>query len=133
MEKEIATLKEKLVSGNKPDGLKTEMQKVGDTSLLVEKLEGVDPKLMRAYIDNAKNQMQSGIVVAGAAENGKVFLAVGVTKDLVGQYHAGNIIGKLAEIVGGKGGGRPDMAQAGGTKPELLDQALESVSNIIQN
>ncbi|MGV7220294.1 MAG: alanine--tRNA ligase [Nitrospinales bacterium] len=133
MEKEIATLKEKLVSGKKSDGLKTEVQKIGNTSLLVEKLEGVDPKLMRSYIDNAKNQMQSGIVVAGATENGKVFLAVGVTKDLIDKYHAGNIIGKLAEIVGGKGGGRPDMAQAGGTKPELLDQALESVSNIIQN
>jgi len=131
MEKEIAALKEKLVSGKKSGDIKADIQKIGDASVLIKKLEGVDPKLMRTFIDNAKNQIGSGIIVAGAAENGKVFLAVGVTKDLVGQYHAGKIIGKVAEIVGGKGGGRPDMAQAGGTKPERLDQALASVPDII--
>ena len=133
MEKEIAALKEKLVGGKKSDNLKNDIQKIGDISVLIKRLEGVDPKIMRTFIDNAKNQIGSGIVVAGAAENGKVFLAVGVTKDLVSQRHAGKIIGKLAEIVGGKGGGRPDMAQAGGTKPERLDHALESVLTIIQS
>ena len=92
----------------------------------------MDPKTLRAFIDNAKNQIQSGIVVAGCAENGKVFLAVGVTNDLTGKYHAGKIIGRVAERVGGKGGGRADLAQAGGTQPELLDKALESVPKIIK-
>lgn len=132
MEKEITAFKEKLVSGKGAPNLKDEAQKVDDVSLLVKKLEGMDPKTLRTFIDNAKNQIQSGIVVAGCAVNGKVFLAAGVTNDLTGKYHAGKIIGRVAERVGGKGGGRPDMAQAGGTQPELLDKALVSVPEIIK-
>jgi len=133
LEKQVASLKEKMVSG-KANGssLEDDAQKVGDVTLLVKKLDGVDAKTMRSFIDTAKNQLKSVVVVAGTADNGKVLLAAGVTKDLVDRFHAGNILGKVAEVVGGKGGGRPDMAQAGGSKPEKLDEALEMVPSIIQ-
>jgi len=133
LEKQVASLKEKMVSG-KANGssLEDEVQKIGDVSLLVKKLEGVDAKTLRTFIDNAKNQLKSVVVVAGAADNGKVLLAAGVTKDLTDRYHAGNILKKVAEVVGGKGGGRPDMAQAGGSKPEKLDEALGLVPSLLK-
>ena len=133
LEKQVASLKEKMVSG-KANGssLEDEVQKIGDVSLLVKKLEGVDAKILRSFIDNAKNQLKSVIVVVGAADNGKVILAAGVTKDLTDRYHAGNILKKVAEVVGGKGGGRPDMAQAGGSKPEKLDEALGMVPSLLK-
>ena len=68
-----------------------------------------------------------------AAENNKVILAAGVTKDLTDRYHAGNLLKGVAAIVGGKGGGRPDMAQAGGTQPEKLDEALAAVPGLLKN
>jgi len=105
---------------------------VEGASVLVKKLEGMDPKTLRVFIDNAKNKIKSGIVVAGCAANGKVFLAAGVTEDLTGRFHAGNILKDVAAIVGGRGGGRPDLAQAGGSKPEMLDEALKQVPQIIR-
>ncbi|MCH7624206.1 MAG: alanine--tRNA ligase, partial [Nitrospinae bacterium] len=114
-EKEIARLKEKLVSG-KGSGLLDNVKKIGDISLLVKRVEGMDPKTLRTFIDNAKNQIQSGVIVVGTATNGKVMLAAGVTKDLTDRFQAGTIIKEIAGIVGGSGGGRPDMAQAGGTR-----------------
>jgi alanyl-tRNA synthetase len=133
LEKQVASLKEKMVSG-KANGssLEDDVQKIGDVSLLVKKLEGVDAKTLRTFIDNAKNQLKSVVVVAGATDNGKVLLAAGVTKDLEDRYHAGNILKKVAEVVGGKGGGRPDMAQAGGSKPEKLDEALGMVPSLLK-
>ena len=134
MEKEISALKEKLVSGKGgAHDLAAETQTIGGVKVLVKKLEGVDVKTLRTFIDNAKNQMKSGIVVAGATDNGKVILAAGVTHDLTDRYHAGNLLKGVAEIVGGKGGGRPDMAQAGGTQPEKLDEALASVPGLLKN
>ncbi len=133
LEKEITTLKEKLISGKgASSGIQDEVQKLGDVSVLVKKLEGVDAKSLRSFIDNAKNQIKSGIIVAGATSNGKVMLAAGVTKDLTDRFHAGNILKEISKIVGGSGGGRPDMAQAGGTQPEKLDDALQSVFKLLQ-
>ena len=111
-----------------------------EKATLVETAGGHDPrshleilaKTLRTFIDNAKNQLKSVVVVAGAADNGKVLLAAGVTKDLTDRYHAGNILKKVAEVVGGKGGGRPDMAQAGGSKPEKLDEALGLVPSLLK-
>lgn len=132
LEKELAALKEKMVSGNNSgQNLQDDIQTVNGISLLVKKLEGVDAKTLRSFIDNAKNQIQSGVVVAGATDNGKVLLAAGVTPDLVKQYHAGNILKQVAQMVGGNGGGRPDMAQAGGTQPEKLDGALDAVPGLL--
>jgi len=132
MEKEIGALKEKLLSGKGGGAsLKDEVQKIGDVPVLIKKLEGMDPKSMRSFIDNAKNQIQSGVVVAGCADNGKVMLAAGVTNDLTDRFHAGNILKEIAGIVGGSGGGRPDMAQAGGSLPEKLDEALGAARDLI--
>ncbi len=131
MEKEITTLKEKLVSG-KGSADKDEIEKIGDVSLLIKKVEGMDAKTLRTFIDNSKNQIKSGVVVVGSVSDGKVMLAAGVTKDLLDRYQAGNIIKEIATIVGGKGGGRPDMAQAGGNQPENLESALNKVRELIK-
>jgi alanyl-tRNA synthetase len=130
-EKEIAGLKEKLVSG-KNSGLLDGVKKIGDVSLLIKRVEGMDPKTLRAFIDNSKNQIQSGVVVVGTATGGKVMLAAGVTKDLTDRFQAGAIIKEIAGIVGGSGGGRPDMAQAGGTKVDKIDEALAKVETLLE-
>jgi len=131
LEKEIISLKEKMVSGNDSSG-ENDIQKMGDTSLLIKNLEDTDAKTLRTYIDNAKNKLKSGIVVAGSVADGKVAMAAGVTKDLTHRFHAGNIIKEIATIVGGSGGGRPDMAQAGGTQTDKLDEALKRAEEIIK-
>ena len=124
LEKEVSILKEKIISGNEASG-NDNIQKLGDISLLIKNLDGTDAKTLRTYIDNAKNKLKSGIVVVGSVAEGKVALAAGVTKDLTHKFHAGNIIKQIATIVGGSGGGRPDMAQAGGTHINKLDEALK--------
>ena len=131
LEKEITVLKEKMISGNESSE-KDNIQKLGDVSLLIKNLDGTDAKTLRTYIDNAKNKLKSGIVVAGSVTGGKVAMAAGVTKDLTNKFHAGNIIKEIATIVGGSGGGRPDMAQAGGTHTEKLDEALKKAEEIIK-
>ena len=130
LEKEVSALKEKLVSGKESTGT-DDVQKVGEISYLIKKLEGMDAKTLRTFIDNAKNKLKSGVVVVGSVANGKVSMAAGVTKDLTDKYHAGNIIKQIAAIVGGNGGGRPDMAQAGGSKIDKLDEALKKAEELI--
>lgn len=131
LEKEIIALKEKMVSG-KNSSEEEDIQKTGGISMLIKNLDGADAKTLRAYIDNAKNKLKSGIVVAGSVTDGKAAMAAGVTKDLTHKFHAGNIIKEIAAIVGGGGGGRPDMAQAGGTRTEKLDEALKKAEEIIK-
>ena len=109
-----------------------DIQKMGDISFLIKNLDGTDAKTLRTYIDNAKNKLKSGIVVAGSVADGKVAMAAGVTKDLTKKFHAGDIIKEIAVIVGGSGGGRPDMAQAGGTHTDKLDEALKKAEEIIK-
>ena len=131
LEKEITSLKEKMVSGQEstsPD----ELQKMGDISVLIKKIEGMDAKTLRTFIDKTKNQLKSGIIVVGSVSDGKVSMAAGVTKDLTNKYHAGNIIKSIAVIVGGSGGGRPDMAQAGGSQVDKLDEALKKAQELIR-
>ena len=131
MEKEIAALKEKLVSG-KGSELLNDIDKVGELSILVKQFEEMDAKTLRTFIDSAKNQLGSGVIVVGSKADGKVLLAAGVTKDLTKRYHAGNILKEIAGIVGGSGGGRPDMAQAGGTQTEKIGEALAKAKEIIK-
>jgi alanyl-tRNA synthetase len=131
LEKEIISLKEKMVSGSDSSS-EDDIQKIGDASLLIKNLESTDSKTLRTYIDSAKNKLKSGIVVAGSVADGKVAMAAGVTKDLTHRFHAGNIIKEIATIVGGSGGGRPDMAQAGGTHTDKLDEALKRAEEIIK-
>ncbi len=132
MEKEISNLKEKLVSGKGSEN-QDDSEKIGDISLLVKQFDEIDAKTLRSFIDSAKNQIKSGVVVVGSATNGKVLLAAGVTKDLEKRFHAGNILKEIASIVGGSGGGRPDMAQAGGTQTDKLGEALQRAAEIVRN
>jgi alanyl-tRNA synthetase len=90
-----------------------------------------DIKTLRDVGDKLRDKIQSGIILIGSRAGDKAMLLCLVTKDLTKKYHAGNIIKEIAPIVGGSGGGRPDMAQAGGTKPENLQQALERLEQII--
>jgi alanyl-tRNA synthetase len=87
---------------------------------------------MRALVDTLRNKLQSGVIVLGSAENGRVALISAVTKDLAGKIHAGKLVGALAEAVGGKGGGRPDLAEAGGKDSDALPGALDSVYGLIE-
>ncbi|MBL6734805.1 MAG: alanine--tRNA ligase [Shewanellaceae bacterium] len=91
---------------------------------VIEEMHDVDPKSLRHLVDDLKQQLGSGVIVLGSRQQGKVSLIVGVTADLTQQVHAGELVGHLAAAVGGKGGGRPDLAQAGGHQPEQLSAAL---------
>ncbi|MCG9697260.1 alanine--tRNA ligase [Shewanella sp. Isolate11] len=126
LEKELSQLKDKLAAATSAD-LADEAQQVAGVKVLVKKLEGVDAGALRGLQDELKQKLQSGIVVLGIAGDDKVNLIVGVTKDLTAKVKAGELVAMVAAQVGGKGGGRPDMAQAGGNQPAELDTALASV------
>lgn len=130
-DKELAQLKQQMVGQQSNDILKSVTQIAG-INLLVSKLSDTEPKALRGMIDDLKVKLKSGVIVLGVEANGKVNLIVGVTKDLTGTIHAGKLISHLAQQVGGKGGGRPDMAQAGGTDVASLDSALASVETYLQ-
>lgn len=101
---------------------------IAGNKVLVAQLDGVDTKTLRGSVDELKNKLGSGIVVVGAADGEKVSLVAGVTKDLIGKVKAGELVNMVAQQVGGKGGGRPDMAMAGGSNAAALPSALESVN-----
>jgi alanyl-tRNA synthetase len=129
-ELEVESLKSKILtkeSGNLLAGI----QELDGVKLLAKELDAGSPKELREYADRIKEKIGSGIIVLGSKKDNKVMLICVVTKDLTDRFKAGEIIKQLSEVVGGKGGGRPDMAQGGGSKPEELDRALNSVRNII--
>lgn len=132
-DKLLDQLKQQIAS-QKSKNLMDSVQKVNGISLLVTKLSDTEPKALRSMMDDLKVQIKSGVVVLGLEHDGKVNLIVGVTKDLTDKVHAGKLVNYLAQKVGGKGGGRPDMAQAGGTNVDELDACLQSVeSYLIEN
>ncbi len=131
LEKEILLLKEKMAVAESAN-IMGQVKDIGGTKVLVAALEGADNKNLRTMVDNAKNQVGSGIILIANIADGKVGLIAGVTKDLVGKVKAGELVNMVAQQVGGKGGGRPDMAQAGGTNPEALPEALASVEAWIE-
>jgi alanyl-tRNA synthetase len=92
-----------------------------------------NPARLREMADHYKDKLKSGVIVLGAATGDKALLIAAVTKDLTDRYHAGNIVKQVAEIVGGRGGGRPDMAQAGGPNPAKLDEALNIVFKLVES
>jgi alanyl-tRNA synthetase len=132
LEKEVDRLKAKAASDSAEVGADA-VKSVNNTKVLVQKVSVDNPAALRELADRLKEKLKSGIVVLGSVNGPKVFLIVGVTKDLTKRFHAGNIIKPIASTVGGSGGGRPDMAQAGGTKPEKLDAALEKAYKVIEN
>ncbi|MGR5221682.1 alanine--tRNA ligase [Vibrio parahaemolyticus] len=131
LEKEIAQLKDKLAAVESAN-IMGKVEEIAGTQVLVAALEGADSKNLRTMMDNAKNQMGSGIALIANVADGKVGLIAGVTKDLTGKVKAGDLVKMVAEQVGGKGGGRPDMAQAGGTDVAALPDALKSVKGWLE-
>ncbi|MEQ1801901.1 MAG: alanine--tRNA ligase [Gammaproteobacteria bacterium] len=132
LEKEVQLLKAKLASGAGGRDLASEAKTVSGIKLLVARLDdGSDAGTLRDTVDRMKDKLVSGVVVLAAADpaNGKVSVAVGVTKDLTGRLKAGELVNAVAAQVGGKGGGRPDFAQAGGTDVAALDGALAGVTD----
>ena len=97
------------------------------------RVDNVDRPQMRTLVDNLRNKLGSGVVVLGTAQDGKVALIVGVTKDLTERVQAGKIVGQIAQKVGGSGGGRPDMAEAGGKNPEALDAAIAGAADVVES
>ena len=130
LERELTALRRKLASGSGRDILQ-EAQVVNGIKVLAARLDGADAKSLRDTADQLKSKLGSGVVVLGAVEGDKVFLVASVTPDLAGRLKAGELIKPVAELVGGRGGGRPDFAQAGGTKPDQVDAALALVPSLI--
>ncbi len=127
LEKELERLKAKLAAQAGQD-LAARARDVHGVKVLAERLEGADPKTLRETVDRLKSQLGSAVVVLATLREGKVNLVVGVTKDLTDRIRAGELANAVAQQVGGRGGGRPDMAQAGGSRPEGLASALEAVA-----
>ena len=104
---------------------------VKGVKVLAQRVDTLDRGQMRTLVDNLRNKLGSAVVVLGSAQDGKVALIVGVTKDLTGKVQAGKVVGEIAKLVGGSGGGRPDMAEAGGKDPSQLDAALKSAADVV--
>ena len=128
LQKRLATARHALLTGEGSDQ-EDEIQEVAGIKVLAARLHDVDASLLREAVDRAKDKLQNAVIVLGTVDDGKVLLAAGVTKNNTDRIRAGDLIKPVAEKVGGKGGGRPDFAQAGGSKPEALDDALGSVSD----
>jgi alanyl-tRNA synthetase len=132
LEKQVRSLKDKLASGAGTD-LAAAAIDVGGTKVLATVIDGADATALRAAVDQLKDRLKSAIIVlASVAGPDKVVLVAGVTADLVGKVKAGEVVGAVAAQVGGKGGGRPDFAQAGGTQPAALPAALASVTDFVR-
>jgi alanyl-tRNA synthetase len=126
LEKELAKLRSKIAMGQGSD-VASQAVDVKGVKVLAATLDGADGKALRETMDKLKDKLKSAAIVLGAVSDGKVTLIAGVTADLTGKLKAGELVNFVAQQVGGKGGGRPDMAQAGGTEPAKLAGALESV------
>ena len=126
LEKEIARLKQKLASGAGSD-LTSAAVEVSGIKVLAANVDGADARSLRDTLDQCKNKLGSAVILLAAVNEGKVALAAGVTKDLTGRVKAGDLMKEFAQRLGGKGGGRPDMAQGGGTDVDALPDVLKAV------
>ena len=131
LERELARMKSKL-AGTQGDDLVSRIREVKDVKILAANLEDADSKTLRETLDKLKNKLQSCVVVLSSVEGSSVKLIAGVSADLTTRVKAGELVNFVARQVGGKGGGRPDMAQAGGTLPDELPAALESVTGWVE-
>ena len=132
MNKEVEELRLKLANSSGSD-LSESAVEVAGVKVLAKSLDGVDSKSLRDLVDQMKNKLGSGVVFLATVTDGKVAMVCGVTKDLTSQLQAGKLLAHVAEQIGGKGGGRPDMAQGGGNQPENLDSALASLAALIES
>jgi len=132
LERQVQQLKMKLASGGGGTDLASTAVDVKGVKVLAARLEGADAKTLRDTMDQLKGKLKSSAIVLAASEGEKVSLIAGVTQDLIARVKAGDLVNFVASQVGGKGGGRPDMAQAGGTDPKGLPQALASVKGWVE-
>jgi alanyl-tRNA synthetase len=130
LEREIESFRAKMAH-EEISGLLSLVREVKGVKVLSVRLDGKDPKRLREYVDQLKGKIGSGIVLLGSQNEGKVSLLMGVTEDLARRFKANELVKKIALRVGGTGGGRPDFAQAGGTDPEKLDEALKAIDDLI--
>jgi len=130
-EREVESLKAKLLTRRSED-LLAGIREIGGVKVLAREFEADSPAALRESADRIRDKLGSGIALLGAKAEGKAMLVCVVTKDLTARFRAGEIIRELAPLVGGKGGGRPDMAQGGGTRPEGLPDALEGLYGIVE-
>lgn len=128
-ERELEELKLKMASGS---AVEASARTIAGVAVHVQRTDGLDVNGMRALADQLRDKLKSGVVALGAANDGKVSLLVIVTKDLIAKLKAGDLIKEMAVEVGGTGGGRPEMAQAGGKDPAGLDTALEKVFGLVE-
>ena len=131
LEKEVAALQMKLVSGETMDTADSVIDVEG-VQVLINQIDGADAKSLPDALDRLKNKLGSGVVVLAAVQDQKIALIAGVTKDLIDRVQAGELVNHVAQQVGGKGGGRPDMARAGGNDPAALPGALDSVPAFLE-
>jgi len=132
LEKEVQQLKSKLASGQGGD-LTAQAKEVGGIKVLAAQIDDADAKSLRNAVDQLKTKLGSSVIVLATVQDGKVVLVAGVSNDLLGRLKAGDIVGVVAAQVGGRGGGRADFAQAGGTQPENLSLALAGVETLVSS
>ena len=130
MEKELERLREKMGASGGGEMLAV-LREVGGVKVLAKKIGGAEAKDLRGLGDKVRDKVGSGVIALGAEIDGKVSLLVMVPKELTDRFHAGKIIQEVAPMVGGSGGGKPEMAQAGGKDPAGLDEALNRVYEIV--
>jgi alanyl-tRNA synthetase len=131
LEKEVQQLKSKLASGQSGD-MSAQARDVGGIKVLAAQVDGADAKSLRDAVDQLRDKLGSSVIVLATVKDGKVVLVAGVSADLLARFKAGEIIGVVAAQVGGRGGGRADFAQAGGTQPENLSAALAGVETLVR-
>jgi len=130
LEKQLKQLQSKL-TGSQSDDLLSQARRVDGITVLAAEVEGLDDKGLRDLADRLRDQIRSGVVVLGTARGERALLLAAVTSDLTKKYHAGDIIKRIAPLIGGGGGGKPDLAQAGGKEPAKLREALEAVYQLV--
>jgi alanyl-tRNA synthetase len=131
LEKQLETLKRK-AAGSQAQGLLDEIREVKGVRILAKQVSGFDRETLRQLVDSLRQKLGSGVIVLAAAEDGKVALITAVTKDLTPKLHAGKIVQELAKLVGGSGGGRPDLAEAGGKDTSGIEKALDQVYPLLE-
>jgi len=130
LERQLQHLQRQM-AGNQSGDLLSQAQTVNGRKVIAGQVDGADPKRLLEIADQLRERLGSGVIVLASNQDGQVRLLAAVTKDLAGQVHAGKLVGQIAPLVGGKGGGRPELAQAGGTDPSQIDAALARAVELV--